>query len=385
MRGFIKKRGKRSWAVILDVRDEMGRRKRKWHSVKGNRKDAEAAQAKLINDINTANYVAPSKLTVEQHTRNRLAQWEASGRIGAKTAERYRELIHNQINPHIGHRLVQKLKAADIEAWHSALATRGRKDGTGGVSARTIRHAHRLLSTALKEAARHDLVQRNVAAIERTPKVIEEEVTIIGEHQLAELLDKLKGRAIYPKIMVALFCGLRRGELLALRWRAIDLDAKVLQVREALEQTRAHGIRIKQPKTKSGRREVTLPDIVADVLRAHRREQLEVRLRLGLGKPSDDDLVFPNFEGDLLSPGAFTNEWTEIANSIGLSGVTLHALRHTHASMLIAGGLDVVTVSKRLGHASPNVTLRVYAHLFRQRDDKAAEAINTALANLGRK
>ena len=79
-------------------------------------------------------------------------------------------------------------------------------------------------------------------------------------------------------------------------------------MREALEQTRAHGIRIKQPKTKSGRREVTLPDIVADVLRAHRREQLEVCLRLGLGKPSDDDLVFPNFEGDLLSPGAFTND-----------------------------------------------------------------------------
>ena len=241
MRGFIKKRGKRSWAVVLDVRDEMGRRKRKWHSVKGTRKDAEATQAKLINEINTSTYVAPSKLTVEQHTRNCLAQWEASGRIGAKTAERYRELINNQINPHIGHQPVQKLKAADIEAWHSALATSGRKDGAGGVSARTIRHAHRLLSTALKEAARHDLVQRNVAAIERAPKVTEEEVTIIGEHQLAELLDKLKCRAIYSKIIVALFCGLRRGELLALRWRAIDLDAEILQVREALEQTRAHG------------------------------------------------------------------------------------------------------------------------------------------------
>ena len=116
MRGFIKKRGKRSWAVVLDVRDKTGRR----------RKDAEAAQAKLINDINTANYVAPSKLTIEQHIRNRLAQWEASGRISAKTAQRYRELINNQINPHIGHQPVQKLKAADIEVWHSALATSGR-------------------------------------------------------------------------------------------------------------------------------------------------------------------------------------------------------------------------------------------------------------------
>src|SRR5262249_41512901 len=109
-----------------------GSQERKWHSVKGTRKDAEAARAKLINDINTAIYVAPSKLRVDQHMQNRLAQWEASGRISAKTAERYRELINNQINPHIGHRLVQKLKAAEIEAWHSTLTTHGRKDGAGG-------------------------------------------------------------------------------------------------------------------------------------------------------------------------------------------------------------------------------------------------------------
>jgi len=175
--------------------------------------------------------------------------------------------------------------------------------------------------------------------------------------------------------IVALFCGLRRGELLALRWKNIDL-------REALEQTKAHGIRVKQPKTKAGKRDITLPDIVIEALREHRRSQLELRMRLGIGRPTDEDLVFPNPGGGPQSPRAFTVEWAEVAASIGMP-VGLHALRHTHASMLIAAGLDVVSVSKRLGHASPNVTLRVYAHLFRTRDDKAADAINTALANLG--
>jgi integrase len=195
----------------------------------------------------------------------------------------------------------------------------------------------------------------------------------------------MQGRAIRPKIIVALFCGLRRGELLALRWSAVDLDAGVLHVREVLEQTRAHGIRVKAPKTAAGKREVTLPDIVVETLRDHRREQLELRMKLGLGKLTDDAYVFCSpLDGAPQSPQALTVEWATVAEAIGMGDITLHALRHTHASMLIAAGLDVVTVSKRLGHASPAITLKVYAHCFKQRDDTAAAAINSALSKLGR-
>jgi integrase len=98
----------------------------------------------------------------------------------------------------------------------------------------------------------------------------DEEITIIEEHRLKELLAGLDGRTIYPKAVIALFAGLRRGELLALRWHHVDLDSKTLQVREALEETKAHGIRVKKPKTKAGRRDVTLPDIVIEALREHR-------------------------------------------------------------------------------------------------------------------
>ena len=110
---------------------------------------------------------------------------------------------------------------------------------------------------------------------------------------------------------------------------------------------------------------------------------LHSRIKLGLGKPSDDDFVFPALDGNTLSPRAFSAEWGDVATSIGMPDVTFHALRHTHASQLIDRGVDVVTISRRLGHASPNITLKIYAHLFRQRDDKAADAINAALANLG--
>lgn len=140
-----------------------------------------------------------------------------------------------------------------------------------------------------------------------------------------------------------------------------------------------HGLRFKQPKTKAGRRDITLPDFLIDVLRDHRRAQLELRFALGAGKLDPDGLVFPaNIEGKPFNPHVFSLEWATLAERNGIA-VSLHALRHTHASQLIAAGVDVVTVSKRLGHASPNVTLRVYAHMFRNDDSKAAAAINAAL------
>jgi integrase len=156
----------------------------------------------------------------------------------------------------------------------------------------------------------------------------------------------------------------------------------VAGVREALEETKA-GIRFKAPKTRNGTRDITLPDLVVNVLREHRRQQLEQRLALGLGKLPDDALVFPGTEGRPQSPRDLSTLWALAAARAGLGPVTFHALRHTHASQLIDAGVDIVTISRRLGHAGPNITLQIYAHLFRKTDDKAARAINAALAGLG--
>ena len=150
-------------------------------------------------------------------------------------------------------------------------------------------------------------------------------------------------------------------------------------VQEALEFTKAHGIRFKQPKSKAGRRDVTLPDILVDVLRDYRKAQLELRMKLGAGRLQDDDLLFADINGTPLSPNAVSAAWSDYAKRIGMPEVTFHALRHTHASQLIDAGVDIVTISKRLGHAKPDITLRIYAHLFRKDDGKAAAAINAIL------
>jgi integrase len=382
MKGSIIKRGNK-WAVILDTKDERGKRRRKWHSGYKTKKEAEAACAGLITAMNTGNYSEPSKITVGEHVRDRIEQWRAGGKVTLKTIERYVELLDNQITPFIGSRLLQKLSATDIERWHTVLRERGRKDGGGGVSDRTIRQAHMLLRHVLGDAQRFDLIPKNVAALQGLGRSApREEVEIIGENRIDELLAKMRGRALYCKLFVALFTGIRRGELLGMQWRDLDLDAKTMSIERALEETHG-GVRIKLPKTAAGRRTISMPEIVIDALRDHRRATMEQRLQLGLGKLADDAFVFSNFDGKHHSPSGLSVQWRDTAKAIGFEGTTWHSFRHTHASMLIASNMDIVQLSKRLGHSSPTVTLNVYSHLYK-REDKAAEVINAALANLGR-
>jgi integrase len=378
MKGNLTRRGKSSWRIKFDLgRDPTGARKIQYHTYRGTRREAQGKLAELIASVGGGSYVEPSKTTVAEFVRARVEQWEAAGDISARTAQRYRQLLENQIVPHLGTKALQKLRPLDIEGWHTALRTSGKVRGQGGVAARTIGHAHGVLSKALSEAAKNELVSRNVCKVEAPPKVSSSDMVIV--HDVPSLVDRLRGSRLYVPAMVALFTGARLSEVLALKWGRVDLDRKVAQVREALEQTKAHGIRFKPPKSKAGRRDITLPDILVDVLREHRKTQLELQMRLGAGRLPDDALLFANLEGKPRSPNAISEAWADFAKSIDMPAVTFHALRHTHASQLIDAGVDIVTVAGRLGHAGPNVTLKTYAHLFQKDDGKAAAAINAAL------
>jgi integrase len=220
------------------------------------------------------------------------------------------------------------------------------------------------------------VVQSNVATLVSPPRVAATEIEILSASAIKSVLAKLRGRAVYPIVLTALGTGMRRGELLALRWQDIDLDRAHARVERSLEQTKA-GLRFKSPKTKCGRRTIALPDYVVTELRAHWKTQQEQRLALGMGKSPPESLVFATFDGRTRSPDALTKEWRTIAESMKLN-VSFHGLRHTHASQLIASGLDVLTISRRLGHGSPSITLSVYGHLFSNTDDKAAKALDAA-------
>jgi len=259
---------------------------------------------------------------------------------------------------------LQKLTRLDVEDWHKTLRA-------SGLAARTVGHCHRLLGQAMGDAEKDGRVARNVCKLQRAPKPDDREMVIVKD--VPGFVGKIKGARLYTQGVVAVSTGMRLGEILALRDGRVDLDKGMIEVCEALEETRAKGIAFKSPKSKAGRRSITLPEIAIEALREHRKQLLELRLKLGA------DLLFPNLEGRPLRPSAVSWEWGRLADRLGEPAITFHALRHTHASQLIASGVDIVTISKRLGHAKPSITLAIYAHMFAADDSKAAAAVNAAL------
>jgi integrase len=256
------------------------------------------------------------------------------------------------------------------------------KNAAPGLSARTIGHCHRVLSRALGHAKKWGVIPTNPVTDVEPPRVESTEVEILREPEVKNLLEKLRGRMLYLVAVVGLATGMRRGELLALRRQDVDLSRGHIHIERSLEYTKGSGLRFKAPKTRRGRRTISIPPAIVAELRARFAQQQEQWLALGLGRVPDDALVFATEEGKTRSPNALSKDWSEMMQELGIKA-TLHSLRHTHASQLIAAGVDVVTISGRLGHASPVITLATYAHLFHNTGDEvAANVIEQSFAKL---
>jgi integrase len=376
MTGSVRRRGERSWEIKFDLgrNPVTGKRETRYHSFKGTKREAQAALTRLTAEAQRGSYVEATTETVGAFMDRWSRDW-ATANVSPKTLERYNELIRNQVHPHIGSRPIQKLRPIDLNSLYAKLLR-------GGLAPRTVGHVHRLLHRAFSFAMTWDVVQKNVASSVRPPRVPEEEIEIIREDDIKAVLQKLRGQPLYPIATLALATGMRRGELLALRWQDVDLDSGTVRVERSLEETKAGGLRFKEPKTKQGRRLITIPPSIITELRAHWKDQQERRLAIGAGKASADALVFPAWNGSPRSPNSLSKEWKAAMTEAEIE-VSLHALRHTHASSLIAAGVDVLTISRRLGHASPSITLDVYGHLFKNTDDRAAQAIEALFGKVG--
>jgi integrase len=364
MRGNITRRGKSSWRIKFDVEPVGGVRQIRYFTVKGTRKDAETELAKQLAAVSAGTFVDPSNMTVGEW----LNKWLSSQTLSPRSEETYSTVVARLIAA-IGGIKLQKLRPVHV----SDMQLR-KRDGSP-VSASTARQVRRVLKAALQSAMDIELVPRNVAAVGKLPSVEDDEVAILGPADINSVLEALRHTDLDPIVTLALATGMRRGELLALRWQDVDMNAGKVKVERSLEQTKKHGYRFKVPKTRRGRRTITVPQTTIDILREHRRAPLELRMALGMGKPDADALVFCKFDGTPLNADQVTIRWRRAVGGKW----KFHALRHTHASALIADGIDIVTISRRLGHSSPAITLRVYSHLFADTDTTAADAIEKVL------
>lgn len=377
MKGHIRRRGTKAWAIVLDIgRDGAGRRKQKWHGVKGTKRDAERELARLMHELNTGAYVEPTNLNLRTYLEDHWLEAYARGQVSPKTFERYAEIVRRHLVPALGGCRLIDLKPLHIQEYYAQALKTGRLDGRGALSARTVLHHHRVLSQALNQAVRWQLIARNPAHAVRPPRVMADELIVPDEATIEALLVATQSTRYFGPVLLAYTTGLRRGEIFGLRWEDVDLVAGDLRVRRSLQQTRG-GLEFKQPKTASGRRRITLPTITRGLLATHRTSQKRWRLKAG-PVYDDQDLVFPREDGTPWPPNAFTSAFRNFLSRAGRPRLRFHDLRHAHATVLLRAGVHPKVVSERLGHAKVGITLDVYSHVLPALQDESAERINRA-------
>ena len=375
MKGHLRERSPGRWGIVLDVRDPAtGKRKRRWHSFAGTKRQAQIECARLISEIQRGTYLEPNKTTVAQF----LDRWleDVKSRVSPKTHERYEQVCHKNIAPVLGAVLLPKLKPAQIsEAYAKALVS-GRRKRSGGLAPRTVHHMHVILKGALAQAVKWEMLVRNPAVVVDPPKIVHTTMHTYDLGQTAELIEAVRGKRIFVAAILAVLCGLRRGEIAALRWRNLDLVIGQLAVVQSAEQTKA-GVRYKEPK--SGRaRTVALSATVVAELKAHRIQQAQELLRVGK-RLSDDDFVVTQADGSPLQPHSLGQEWVRFLSSSSLPRIRFHDLRHAHATHLLASGVHPKVASERLGHSKVGITLDLYSHVLPNMQTDAAALVDDAL------
>jgi integrase len=371
MTGHIRRRGKSSWELKFDADADplTGKRRIRYASFKGSKRDAKIELARLVSANAAGEGIDPNKSTISEFLTRWDSDW-ASSNVSAKTLERYRQLISLYIKPNIGAVRIQKLRPVHLNELYGKLLREGGHKGAP-LAARTVGHCHRVLHRALGHAATWGVVAQNVAAVVNPPRVADTEITILTEDEIAAVLRRFEGTSMRPIVSFLLGTGSRRGEVLALRWKDLDLEKGRARIERSLEQTKG-SLQFKSPKTKNGRRNIAISPWLVAELKAHRARQQQRRLSLGMGRAPDDALVFARWDGETRSPNGITQKFALAAAKLKIN-CSLHGLRHTHVSQLIAGGMDVLTISRRIGHASAAITLAIYGHMFNNTDSKAAE------------
>ncbi len=354
-----------------------GKRRSVYKTIHGTRREAAAELRECLRKVDTGEHVDRSAKTLSAYIDDPKDGWFKRATIGlsAQSVERYRQIVDNQIIPALGATKLQSLTGARIDAVLAELQT-----GDRPLSARTARQVHMLVNRIVRAAVKERLIARNIMDdVDDRPKATKKRIAPLTPEQVQTVIERLAGKKIRVPVLVALYTGMRRGEVLALRWNDLDLDAGTIRIDESVEETKEHGRRVKTPKTESGNRTIAIGAVLVGELRAFRQRQLERRMRLGLGKMAGDGLLFPSPQGEPTSPNRLSEAWNLFAKSIGLENTTFHTLRHSHASHLIRQAIDLVTISRRLGHSSPAFTMSTYAHMLQGGDRHAADAFDVAM------
>lgn len=367
--GRIFKRGT-SWTFVVDLAPPGAPRQQRKRGGFATKREAIAAMAELQGSVARGSYVEPSRQTVAGYLQEWLPSARARLRPGAYDAVALH--VRAYIIPGIGDVPLQGLTAARVKVLYAELAESGRHRGGGGLSAKTVHNIHRTLSRGLSDAVHDGVLVRNPAERCHTMPSSPEQATWDAGQVRAFLVHVAEDRLV-TMWRIAATTGIRRGELVGLRWSDVDLE----HGRLSISQQRAKGggtVAAGPTKTRRSRRLVSIDPATVTALRGHRKRQAEERLLFGAGY-TDEGLVFCREDGVPLHPDRVTQLFRRHSAAAGLPWIKVHGLRHTHATLMLQAGVHPKVVQERLGHSSIAITLDTYSHAIPAMQEDAADRL----------
>jgi integrase len=331
-------------------------------------RDLERERVRILRDLDTGTLADPGRLTLADLAHSYLAH--ARTRTRPRTAQRYAELLNGHVLPRIGGVRLSKLRPLHVQQALDAML------GVG-LAPRTVLHAYRVLSAALRYAVRLQILGVNPAAAVSPPRPERTALTIPDPQAVAAILRAAEGTALHAPLVVAAATGMRRGEVLGLNWSSVDLRSGLVRVVRAAQVGAKGAVQFLEPKSDRSRRTVALPPLAVEALRRHRKDQASRHLLAGAAWQALG-LVFDRGDGGPIHPDLFSQGFQRLAKRLGVP-VRLHDLRHAYATALLVAGVHPKVVSEALGHSSVAFTMDIYSHVLPSMQRAAADAIQAAL------
>jgi integrase len=378
MAGQIIKRGDKTWIVrIFQGRDENGKRRYINKTVRGTKKDADKYLTAKLRDKDLGINIEPASESLAKYL-DKWLETSVKRRVRSRTYDDYTALMARYVRDPLGAIKLADLRPVDIQKVYQSMQERE-------LSPRVVRYTHAVLSSALKQAVKWDMLHRNPATAVDLPRMVRKEMKAMSPAEASRFLEAVKGTRQYALFNFALTTGMRPQEYLALKWSDIDLEKGSATVRRAIvwKREKGGGWEFAEPKTSRSRRNIPLPASTVKALLEHRRQQGIERLRIG-SEWHDHGLVFPTTIGTPYTLSSLTNKWFRPALiKAELTGFNLYSLRHTHATLLLANGENAKVASERLGHSTIVLTLDTYSHVLPDMQQQAAERIENLLFKTG--
>jgi len=368
MKGQIRKRGN-TYSVIVPLgKNASGKKRYKWVTCRTKR-EAEAKRAELVHQANTGVLTSP-KGTVGEFIERWLNDY-GKQHLSPTTLQGYQSIYRSGIAPSLSKIQLKALRPEHIQKYYADKLA-------GGISSTTVNHHAMVLHKILETAVKWQILPRNVADSVSPPRIRQVEMRTLTEEQVVLVLAEAERTPYCALFSLALLTGMRQSELLALRWLDIDFAKAELSVSRAMHRMKTGEFIFRGTKTLRSNRSLELSPGTCAILRRHLDSEIDLCRQLGVPFPNDR-LVFCQSVGKPLKPGTVRQSWKRLTGRLGIENINFHALRHTHATLLLRAGISPKVISERLGHANITTTLNIYAHVTPGMQRQAVEALDRIL------